>query len=107
MGARHVAAPSMSDIIAVAHFQSADLSREAMAAVRDLCDAAYGCPTQPFFDSLGPGDHLLGRSEGQIVSHLMWITRWLEPGGLAPVRTAYVEMVATHPAAQGRGYATA
>jgi GNAT superfamily N-acetyltransferase len=36
----------------------------------------------------------------------MWITRWLQPESRAPLKTAYVEMVATYPAEQGRGYAT-
>ena len=58
------------------------------------------------FEELGVGHHLLGRSDGALVSHLMWITRWLQPAGLAPLRTAYVEIVATHPAHQRRGHAS-
>ncbi len=72
-----------------------------------LCDAAYGTATQPYFVSLGPGEHLLGMQSGQLVSHLMWVTRWLQPRGHSPLKTAYVEMVATAPHAQGRGYASA
>jgi aminoglycoside 2'-N-acetyltransferase I len=77
-----------------------------MAAVRHVCDAAYGCLTQPCFDSLGPGEHLLGLCDGKLVSHIMWVTRWLQPGSEPPLRTAYVEMVATHPTEQRQGYAT-
>ena len=76
-------------------------------AVRRLCDAAYGTTTQPYFASLGPGEHLLGMHGGQLVSHLMWVTRWLEPHGHRPLKTAYVEMVATTPHAQRQGHATA
>jgi aminoglycoside 2'-N-acetyltransferase I len=76
-------------------------------AVRRLCDAAYGTATQPYFASLGPGEHLLGMHGGQLVSHLMWVTRWLEPHGHRPLKTAYVEMVATTPPAQRQGHATA
>jgi len=76
-------------------------------AVRSLCDAAYGTTTQPYFASLGPGEHLLGMHGGQLVSHLMWVTRWLEPHGHRPLKTAYVEMVATTPHAQRQGHATA
>jgi aminoglycoside 2'-N-acetyltransferase I len=78
-----------------------------MAEVERLCDTAYATDTSRFFESLGPGDHLLGRSNETIVSHLMWITRWLQPEGGSPLRTAYIEMVATAPDAQRKGYASA
>jgi aminoglycoside 2'-N-acetyltransferase I len=42
-----------------------------------------------------------------MVSHAMWVTRWLQPGNQPPLRTAYVEMVATDPPFQGRGFASA
>ena len=82
------------------------MSSAIVAEVERLCDAAYGTDTARFFKSLGPGDHLLGRSNGTIVSHLMWITRWLQPEGASPLRTAYIEMVATTPSAQRKGYAS-
>lgn len=41
------------------------------------------------------------------MSHAAWVTRWLAPGARAPLRTAYVEAVATDPAHQRRGYASA
>jgi GNAT superfamily N-acetyltransferase len=76
------------------------------AALLELCDAAYQEAIEPYLDALGPGEHLLGMRAGVLVSHLMWVTRWLQPAGMPPLRTAYVELVATAPAAQGRGYAT-
>lgn len=75
--------------------------------MRRLCDAAYGEDTASFFESLGPGHHLLGMLDGAPVSHLMWVTRWLEPKDQPRLRTAYIEMVATAPDHQRRGYATA
>jgi len=77
------------------------------AAVSSLCDSAYGTVTAPLFASLGPGEHLLGLRQGAVVSHLMWVTRWLQPAGQPALRTAYVEMVATAPWAQRQGYASA
>ena len=76
-------------------------------AILGVCDAAYGTATAPLFASLGPGDHLLGLRHGALVSHLMWVTRWLQPAGRRPLRTAYVEMVATAPSMQRQGYASA
>ena len=79
---------------------------EARAALLALCEAAYGEPIRPYLESIGPGEHLLGYCDGVPVSHVMWVTRQLQPEGMAPLRTAYVELVATAPEAQRRGYAT-
>ena len=79
---------------------------ETRAALLALCDAAYGEAMAPYLDDIGPGEHLLGVSDGLPVSHVMWVTRRLQPEGMAPLRTAYVELVATAPEARRRGYAT-
>ncbi|MCI0440555.1 MAG: GNAT family N-acetyltransferase [Chloroflexi bacterium] len=60
----------------------------------------------PYLLAIGPGEHLLGSHAGLLVSHLMWVTRWLQPAGMQPLRTAYVELVATAPEHQRQGYAT-
>jgi len=91
----------------IEHRRSSELMGASAAAVRALCDAAYGTATAPFFVSLGAGDHLLGLRDGVLVSHLMWVTRGLQPAGQKVLRTAYVEMVATAPSGQGQGYASA
>ena len=85
---------------------TAELSPATFADVLRLCDAAYAAPIAPYLASIGAGEHLLGRVGGVLVSHLMWVTRWLQPGGSRPLRTAYVELVATAPTEQRRGYAT-
>jgi aminoglycoside 2'-N-acetyltransferase I len=86
---------------------SQGLSPAVASAVRRLCHQAYGEDLARYFDDIGPGDHLLGWGNGELVSHLMWVTRWLQPGEEPLLRTAYVELVATAPAYQGRGHATA
>jgi GNAT superfamily N-acetyltransferase len=80
------------------------LSGPVLAELRGLCDLAYG---QPVFETFGGGEHLLGWHGRRLVCHAMWITRWLQPQGLAPLRSAYIELVATHPGHRHRGYATA
>lgn len=45
-----------------------DLSEAALAELRDLCDLAYG---EPVFETLGGGEHLLGRDRGRLVCHAM------------------------------------
>ena len=74
--------------------------------MQKLCDAAYATNTAPFFESLGPGEHLLGWRDGTLVSHLIWVPRWLQPRGQRMLRTAYVEMVATAPDQQRQGHAS-
>ena len=91
----------------IERIKSPAMSSSVAAEVGRLCDAAYATDTTRFFKSLGPGDHLLGRRNGVIVSHLMWVTRWLQPDGRPPLRTAYVEMVATAPKVQRKGFASA
>lgn len=82
------------------------LAAETLAEIVAMCELAFDEPLAELFASYGPATHLIGRREGQLVSHVMWVTRWLQPIGMVPLRTAYIEMVATHPACQGLGYAT-
>jgi len=81
-----------------------------LRAIRALMDAAFGTGKEAFADddwqhSLG-GTHFLLEVEGEIVSHASVVERQLEIGG-RPLRTGYVEAVATAPDRQGRGYGTA
>ena len=74
------------------------------AAVLSLCDAAYG---EDFSRLLGtPLGHVLAWIDGELVSHACWVERELAPAAHRPLRTAYVEAVATAPAWQRRGCAS-
>lgn len=83
--------------------RSASLESEILG----LCNLAYGEDLADLFNTFGAAVHVLGRIRGRLVSHAMWVTRWLQPGSGQPLETAYVEFVATHPAFQRHGYATA
>jgi aminoglycoside 2'-N-acetyltransferase I len=72
----------------------------------ELCTEAYEEDFIGAFEALGPGVHVIGRFEGRIVSHAMWVDRALQPGRRTPLRTAYVEAVATKRRFQGRGFAS-
>ena len=72
-----------------------------------LCTEAYQEDFSVYLEFLGSGVHVVGRLDGVIVSHAMWVTRMLEPGGRPALRTAYIEAVATKPAYQRRGFASA
>lgn len=85
---------------------SAALTATQRDAVVALCTDAYEEPFAAYLTDIGPGVHLLGTVDGQLVSHLMWVPRTLYLDGGRLLETAYVEAVATQPAAQGKGYAT-
>jgi aminoglycoside 2'-N-acetyltransferase I len=86
---------------------SAELSAQARDEILALCERAYGEDLRPAFDAFVEPVHVLASVAGTIASHALWVTRWLVPGGSAPLRTAYVEAVATDPAYERRGFASA
>jgi aminoglycoside 2'-N-acetyltransferase I len=82
------------------------LSPAEWAEVLALCNRAYEENLGPLFETFEDSTHALGSLSGSIVSHAMWVTRWLQPGNGPLLRTAYVEMVATDPVYQRRGFAS-
>ena len=83
------------------------LTSQQLAEIHALCNRAYNADLKPLFETFADITHVLGYWGPAIVSHAMWVTRWLQPSNLPPLRTAYVEMVATEPEFQGRGFASA
>jgi aminoglycoside 2'-N-acetyltransferase I len=86
---------------------SSDIDPKLKARVIALCNRAYGEELRLLFKTFRDATHVLGFMEGSLVSHAMWVTRWLQPGNSPLLRTAYVEMVATKPENQREGFATA
>ncbi len=81
-----------------------------LAKVHALCKRAYAVydvDIEPLFQTFADTVHVIGWLDSEVVSHAMWVTRWLQPNNQPPLRTAYVEMVATAPEFQGHGFATA
>jgi aminoglycoside 2'-N-acetyltransferase I len=75
--------------------------------VLGLCRAAYEEDLDEYLADIGPGLHVLCRADGELVSHGMFVPRTLYAGQHLTLRSAYVELIATSPAAQRRGYASA
>ena len=73
----------------------------------DMCSVAYGEDFDDLLRVLPGTTHVLARKGSRLVSHVCWVTRWLQPAPGRPLRTAYVEVVATAPGFQCRGYASA
>jgi aminoglycoside 2'-N-acetyltransferase I len=84
-----------------------DLTTEERKGVIALCDLAYDEDMGAIIGEFVEPVHVLGFLDDKLVTHALWITRYLQPDGLPPLRTAYVEAVATHPDFQHRGFASA
>lgn len=91
--------------ITVAH--ASEITSSLRASILALCKRAYGQDIGQLFTTFVEPTHVHAFLDGLLVSHAMWVTRWLQPLDLPPLRTAYVEMVATEPSRQRRGLATA
>lgn len=72
-----------------------------------LCNRAYEKDMQPILETFVDATHVLGYSNGLLVCHALWITRYLQAGTNPMMRTAYVEAVATEAKYRGRGFASA
>jgi aminoglycoside 2'-N-acetyltransferase I len=94
----------------VRRLATTELSGEEIAEIRQLMLVAFADDEHGGFDdedwehSVG-GTHFVLRDGGRIVAHASVVDRDIRVGG-APVRTAYVEAVATLPELQGRGLGT-
>jgi len=73
-----------------------------------LCNRAFEEEMEALFNNtyVDP-THVLGYFDGSLVSHALWVTRYLQAGTNPMMRTAYVEAVATEPAYRNRGFAAA
>lgn len=72
-----------------------------------LCSRAYGIDYGAIYRLFADPVHVMGWADRTLVSHALWVTRWLQCGDGPLMRTAFVEAVASEPALQGRGFASA
>lgn len=68
-----------------------------------LCDRAFNEDMETILADLIDSTHVLAEIEGVLAGHACWVTRWLSVGGGPPLRTAYIEAVATEPDLQRNG----
>ena len=83
------------------------ISDELREEAIDLCTRAFEEDYRPYMDSFVGAMHILGFVDGHLVTHALWITRWLQVGGGRLLRTAYVEAVATESEFRRRGFGQA
>ncbi len=97
----------MSQNLKLEIIHAKDLTPDLLDTIHTLCHRAYDEDLHPLFATFNDTTHVLGFLDGVLAAHAMWVTRWLQPGDNQLLRTAYVEMVATEPRFQRRGFATA
>jgi aminoglycoside 2'-N-acetyltransferase I len=99
----------VSESLALNATKTEDLDEAMRGAVIQVCVAAHQREDFRNLFTYVPsgGLHFLAHCEGQLVSHAMVTTRWLQPEGLPLLKTAYIDAVATLPAYQGQGYGSA
>lgn len=85
------------------HHLSAILRKEIIL----LCNRAHEEEMESLFETFTNATHLLGYYDGQLVSHALWMPRYLQSGTGPQLRTAYLETVATDQSYRNRGFATA
>ena len=68
-----------------------------------LCTLAYEEDSTALMSTFHGSVHVLGSQAGQLVTHALWVARWLQAGSNPPMRTAFVEAVATRPDCQRQG----
>ena len=86
-----------------------DLTASQRSSVIDVCIAAHNNEEfrKLFTYVASGGRHFLAYRGSELVSHAVVTTRWVQPEGQDVLKTAFVDAVATLPAVQGRGYASA
>lgn len=90
--------------IKVVHSQllSETLRKEIVA----LCNRAYGEDLETLLETFAGATHVLGYHHDLLISHALWVTRYLQAGANPVMRTAYVEAVATEADFRQRGFAS-
>ena len=85
---------------------SAELSAADWTALTDLCVAAFNEDWEGYWESIGPGIHVIAEEAGRgVVAHAAIVDRLLYPGE-ATLRAGYVEAVAVWPDLQRQGHGT-
>jgi aminoglycoside 2'-N-acetyltransferase I len=97
----------VADAARVRRVSTQDLTTSEIAAIRALLVAAFGTDEEEAFTdddwehAIG-GQHFVLDLDGEVVAHASVVERELHVGD-QPLRTGYVEAVATAPARQGKG----
>ena len=85
---------------------NSDLTHSEISEILALCSNAFEEDYAPYLETFENPQHITAHFDGQLVSHALWITRWLQIGSGPLLRSAYVEGVATDAHYRSRGLAS-
>lgn len=100
-------AVEMEDQLQLKVVNSESLPDADRSTIISLCNRAYEEDLEPLFNTFMTATHALGYYAQFLVSHAMWVNRWLQIGTNPVMHTAYIEMVATEKTYRSRGFVTA
>jgi aminoglycoside 2'-N-acetyltransferase I len=96
-----------ADFLSILVVKASDLTNGQQDEILSVCSCAYEEDFAPYLQLLTSATHLLAYVGNKLVSHAAWVERELHQEGIAPLRTAYIEAVATLPEHQRKGYGSA
>ncbi len=97
----------MKDDLRIESVRRDKLAVDVLDQIVALCTRAYEEDFSTIMKTFDSAVHVLAWFQSKLVSHALWVTRWLQAGDSPLLRTAFVEAVATEPYLQGRGFASA
>jgi aminoglycoside 2'-N-acetyltransferase I len=97
----------MNSAFGIKVIKGKDLSSDEQKAIIAFCNRAFEEELEGWFTTFADSTHVLGYQAGVLISHALWVTRWLQVDKGPLLRTAYVEAVATEKAFRRLGYAAA
>lgn len=84
--------------------ETRELDDAIRAEIIRMCEEAHESDFQRLFNFVPPdGRHVLGYLGERLVAHAVRTTRWAQPEGLPPLKTAYIDAVTTQVEYQGQG----
>jgi len=95
----------MTDSLRLEVIRADLLTPDIMEDILDLCNRAFEEDLESLFATFLDATHVLGFLSDSLVSHALWVTRWLQVEKNPIMRTAYIEAVATEKIYRSRGFA--
>jgi predicted acetyltransferase len=83
-----------------------ELSEYEYSQILALCTRVFNRDFAPIMATFNNSTHILLYRSGLLVSHALWVTRWMQYGSLPLLRTAYIEAVVTDEKCRNQGLAT-
>jgi len=82
------------------------LTEEDIEDVINLCSNAFNEDFRPYMKDFVGGTHILGYCEDVLVSHVLWLNRWVRIENQLLLKTSFVDAMAVDEKYRKRGFAS-